>query len=314
MRTLVFGAGVIGSIYGAHLKDAGLDVTILARGRRFQFLCENGVVLANGYSEERSVHEVSVVDRVDPADLWDLVIVCIRKDQLAEALPALTEINTASFLFIGNNVSGPSELVESLGADRVVMGFPGAGGVMEENIVHYVDSDEGRGARWGVTIGEIDGSESERLGEIRKLFEQASIAVETTANITAWVTSHSAVSVPIAHALYLVEGGTVDLADRHDVLRLLIFAIREGLSVLEAAGIPVTPRSLRIYKWTPVWVAATVMRARFSTRMAEIGIQGHALAAQDEMTQLADEFVELIRRVDFPTPALHTLYNIQESE
>lgn len=314
MRILVFGAGVLGSLYGARLKEAGMDVTMVARGRRFQFLCENGIVLVNGYTEVRSVQEVSVVDRIDPEEIWDLVLVCIRKNQVAEALSDLKQAQADSFLFIGNNVKGPADIGEALGADRILMGFPGAGGVIEDDVVRYVDSDEGRGNRWGVTIGEIDGSRSDRIQEIADLFTHASISAEVTDNIVAWVTTHATIAVPIAHALYLVEGGAIELADRPDVLRLLIFAIREGLSVQEALEIPVTPKSVKIYRWIPAWVAATMMRARFSTRMAEIGIQGHALAAQDEMAELADEYVTLIRHVTFPTPALHTLYNIQDKD
>jgi len=78
--------------------------------------------------------------------------------------------------------------------------------------------------------------------------------------------------------------------------------------------IPIVPKSVKIYRWIPVWVATTMMRARLSTRMAEIGIEGHALAAQDEMAALADEYVELIKQVSFPTPALHALYNIHDDE
>ena len=34
MRILIFGAGVIGSLYGTMLAEAGYDVSIYARGRR----------------------------------------------------------------------------------------------------------------------------------------------------------------------------------------------------------------------------------------------------------------------------------------
>lgn len=312
MRILVFGAGVLGSLYAARLKQSGQDVTVLARGRRFQFLCENGIVLVNGYTEERSVQEVSVVDEVDPEERWDLVIVFLRKNQLPEAIPALKRADTSAYLFMGNNVKGPELLSDELGAGRILMGFPGAGGVMEHDVVRYVESDEGGSSRWGVTIGEIDGSRSERIERTKELFAGAGIEVEISDNIAAWITTHAAIVVPLAHALYLVEGGTIELADRPDVLRLLVAAIRETLSVQEALDIPVMPRNVKMYRWVPSWVTATVMRARFSTRMAEIGIGGHALAAQDEMAALADEFVELIRQVSFPTPALHTLYNIQD--
>lgn len=314
MRVLVFGAGVLGSLYAARLRAAHPETTMLARGHRFQFLCENGIVLINGYTEERTVHEISVIDRIDPEQSWDLVIVFVRKNQLPDAIGELKRANAGAYLFMGNNVKGPDMLSEALGADNILMGFPGAGGIMEDDIVRYVESDEGRGSRWGVTIGEIDGSRGERIETIEELFIRASINVEIVDNISAWITTHAAVVVPLAHALYLVEGGTIELADRPDVLRLLVAAIRESLNVQEALEIPVTPRSLKMYRWVPSWITATVMRARFSTRMAEIGIEGHALAAQDEMAALADEFVDLIRQVSFPTPALHTLYNIHEDD
>ncbi|WP_241080673.1 ketopantoate reductase family protein [Natranaerofaba carboxydovora] len=34
MKVLFFGAGVLGSLYAAKMKEAGLDVTIVARGNR----------------------------------------------------------------------------------------------------------------------------------------------------------------------------------------------------------------------------------------------------------------------------------------
>lgn len=312
MRVLVYGAGVLGSLYAAKLKESGVDVTILARGRRFQFICENGIVLADAYSEQRSAREIPVIDRLEPAAQWDLIIVLVRKHQIAGLLPSLAASAAPAILFMGNNVKGPGELVAALGRERVLMGFPGAGGMMDGEIVRYVDSDEGRGSTWGITIGELDGSVTPRLRSFREMFERAGIPVQTSLNVYAWILTHAAIVLPVAHALYLVEGGAVDLADRPDVLRLLIFGIREGLSVQEKLGIPVIPRSVLMYRWVPVWISTTVMRARFSTQMAEIGIEGHALAAQDEMVALADEYAELIQRANLPTPALHTLYNLHD--
>ena len=38
MRILIFGAGVIGSLYGALFAEAGYDVSVYARGRRLESL------------------------------------------------------------------------------------------------------------------------------------------------------------------------------------------------------------------------------------------------------------------------------------
>lgn len=44
MRILIFGAGVIGSLYGALLAEAGHDVSVYARGRRLESLSQDGLL------------------------------------------------------------------------------------------------------------------------------------------------------------------------------------------------------------------------------------------------------------------------------
>ena len=44
-RVLVYGAGVIGSLYAARIWRAGLNTSILARGSRLKDLREHGIVL-----------------------------------------------------------------------------------------------------------------------------------------------------------------------------------------------------------------------------------------------------------------------------
>jgi choline dehydrogenase-like flavoprotein len=47
MKTLIVGAGVIGSFNAARLKEGEQEVTLLARGRRLADLREYGLVLKN---------------------------------------------------------------------------------------------------------------------------------------------------------------------------------------------------------------------------------------------------------------------------
>lgn len=44
MRILIFGAGVIGSLYGALFAEAGYDVSVYARGRRLESLVKDGLL------------------------------------------------------------------------------------------------------------------------------------------------------------------------------------------------------------------------------------------------------------------------------
>jgi 2-dehydropantoate 2-reductase len=54
MKILVYGAGVLGSLYAARLADSGNDVTILARGQRLIDIRANGIVLDGYHSRLRS--------------------------------------------------------------------------------------------------------------------------------------------------------------------------------------------------------------------------------------------------------------------
>ena len=44
MRILIYGVGVIGSLYAALFAEAGYDTSIYARGKRLEFLKKNGLL------------------------------------------------------------------------------------------------------------------------------------------------------------------------------------------------------------------------------------------------------------------------------
>lgn len=60
MRTLILGAGVIGSFNAAPLTDAGQDITPLARGRRLEGLHEHGIVLEDFRTGRRTINQGSI--------------------------------------------------------------------------------------------------------------------------------------------------------------------------------------------------------------------------------------------------------------
>ena len=44
MKILIYGAGVIGSLYAVLFAEAGYDTSIYARGKRLEFLKKNGLL------------------------------------------------------------------------------------------------------------------------------------------------------------------------------------------------------------------------------------------------------------------------------
>ena len=62
-RILVYGAGPLGSLFAARLKEGGNDVSILARGQRLSDLREHGIVLHDVTTDQRTVTRVDAVGK-----------------------------------------------------------------------------------------------------------------------------------------------------------------------------------------------------------------------------------------------------------
>jgi len=89
-KILVFGAGVLGSIYAARFKQSGQDVTILARGQRFKEITVNGIELEDALSGRKNNVKLTVVEKLEPDDIYDLIVVLVRKNQISDILPILS--------------------------------------------------------------------------------------------------------------------------------------------------------------------------------------------------------------------------------
>ena len=138
MKILVYGAGVLGSLYAARLKESGHDVTVLARGRRFDEIEAQGIVLEHALKGTRSVTPVDVTRDLKPDDSYDLVLVVMRRNQVADVLPALAASRkTPLVVFMVNNPLGYGEWLKAVGRDRLLVGFAGAGGTRVEGVVYY---------------------------------------------------------------------------------------------------------------------------------------------------------------------------------
>ncbi|HYF92119.1 MAG TPA: 2-dehydropantoate 2-reductase N-terminal domain-containing protein [Symbiobacteriaceae bacterium] len=304
MRVLVFGAGVLGTLYAARLKDAGHDVTILARGERAGQLNRHGAVLEDEATGRRTVTKLPVITELGRGDIYDVIFVIVRRDQLLSTLPPLAENRSPSVLFMVNNAGGPAPLVKALGQERVLLGFAGAGGTREG---HVVRCRVVSGRTQPTTLGELSGAVTPRLREIRAMLRRAGFPVAFSPDMDAWLKTHAALVCPIANAFYYA-GDNYRLAESEEGLRLLVDAVREGLRALGRLGIPIEPGKYRALLWVPAGLAVWVLRRAFATRRAELVLWRHARAARSEMQLLAEEMRGLIRESGVQAPAFDRLY------
>ncbi len=309
MKTLVFGAGPLGSLYAHLLCQAGKDVTILARGQRRDFIEANGIVVVDELTGVRAVSNVRVVEKLQAGDCYDLVVVLVRKNKLQPVFEALRGIaGLKNILFMGNNALGFDEYLQAFSAEKLLFGFPGAGGGVRDQVGRYVDREKANGKRTPVTIGEIDGELKERTRAIKSFFESSGVPVRTTDDIDGWLKYHVALVSPLGNALLKHDCDNYALAENEETLRLFVRACKEGGNVLRELGyMKRQPFKWNLFYWLPEFMTANVFKKILGSRYAEIAYASHAKADQDEMECLAEEFKSLVDQTSLKTPNIDTL-------
>ena len=83
----MIGAGVNGSVCAERLFERGVDVTVLARGKRLAEIESNGIVIENPFSQKRRVAKVRAIGELVPGDTYDYILVVVRRNQVANCCP-----------------------------------------------------------------------------------------------------------------------------------------------------------------------------------------------------------------------------------
>ncbi len=307
MRILIVGAGVIGSVYGARLLERGHEVVVLARGDRLTELQEHGLILEDAERGQRTVLPVPVVEGVTAQDRYDLVLAPVRRDQLRGIVPVVRRLcDGADVLVFGNATGFCNELRESLG-ERVLFGFPAAGGTRDGRVVRYVLIRQQK-----TMLGEPDGRDSSRLRSLCEVFAEAGFPTSISRNVAGWLNAHSAFVVPIAYALYRFDTDAARLATDRSTLLQMVRATRQAFRALQAAGEADIPANLKIlYLRMPEGFAVGYWRRVLAGPRGELWFAAHSRAAPEEMAALAAELLTAVHRGERPSPDLDALLAIE---
>jgi 2-dehydropantoate 2-reductase len=291
LNVLVFGAGVIGTVYASKLRQAGHSVTVLARGARLDDIRRHGLVVETVVDRRRSECRVDVTEDLTPRDRYDLILVAVRRDQLDASMASLAANSTVpTMLFMLNNPLGTSRLVETLGKDRIVLGFPGLGGTREGHVVRYALISQ-----QPTTVGEVDGRRTSRLEELVDAFRAAQLPTRVERHMDAWLKAHAFFVTAVCGAIYRAGGDCRRLSSDTATLGLLVAGVAEGFGAIRATGLPVTPFSLKVlFTWLPRSFALRYWRQFFSQSTAEHVFGAHARSAAREMLDLARDCRALV--------------------
>ncbi len=209
---------------------------------------------------------------------------------------------------MGNNVLGFDEILQRLPAEKLLFGFPGAGGGICEQVVHYADRVKPTGKRKAVTIGEIDGRNIARTFAIKAPFESAGVSVDLSPQIDGWLKYHAALVIPLTGALYKYGCDNYQVARDQKILHAMVRAAKEGGRVLRALGYGKhQPFAFNFFYWLPEFMNRMAVKRLLQSKFAVVAFAMHAKAARDEMVQLINEFRELTLKTSVDTPNIDLL-------
>lgn len=133
MRVLIYGVGVIGSIYAVYLSRSGYEVAVFARGRRLEELRKNGL----HYRADKRIQKatVNILDKLEPDDRYDYIFLTVRAGQLEQALEQLKDNISPAIVTMVNSLDSYADWESICGKGRILPAFPGAGGSTRDGIL-----------------------------------------------------------------------------------------------------------------------------------------------------------------------------------
>ena len=279
MRILIFGAGVIGSLYGALLAEAGYDVSVYVRGRRLESLTQDGLL----YKRKGKIRKapVRVLSKLEEEDCYDFVLLTVRENQLHAALKELRKNSSPTIVTMVNSLETYDKWEAICGEGRIIPAFPGAGGGFDGNVL---DADLTPRLIQPTTFGKADGRER----ALARVLHRAKIPCQIVPDMHAWQLCHLAMVVPIADAYY--EAADPEHAGRDAALmRKTAKQIRDNLGAIAARKIRLSPGKMQAFRLLPTplvgWILGFVFQSSFGDRF----MYRHSMKAPDEMRQLHEQ-------------------------
>jgi 2-dehydropantoate 2-reductase len=304
---LIIGGGVNGSALATRLVHGGVDIRILARGTRYQEIRDEGIIIENPFNHKRVVTKVPVLDHLNPQDLYDFILVVVRKNQVADLLPVLAQNGSPNIVFMGNNLSGPEEFARAIDRQRIMLGTVVAGGKRDGNIIRAIISIPAASP-----FGEMDGKITPRLERLVSTLRAAGIKAEASREMIDHQMTHAAGVALIGTLVMKYHCDLHALTRSQADMRLFVEARRESHQVLRAIGHRIVPRSEAAIQGIPVFIQVAAMRMLLNSKMGEVGLAYHVSQAPDEVQHLAKELGVLVDQAGLPAPAIRQIIGNQE--
>lgn len=255
-RVAVVGAGRIGRAFAYRLSRAGHDVTMIARGARFEALRRDGAVVA----VDGTRAPVRVSNAIEPSDDYDLLLVTVMAHQIEDLVPSLARSRAQTVLFMFNTFEKLDRFRDAIGAERFEVGFPNMISFLVDGRLRNVVDGPGMvttlsSATWAARL------------------EAAGMPTEVEPDMESFLRSHAAFFVPLMVAAWWTWERAKNL--RWSEARRLSAAFQEACGLVRSLGHTLKPRAVSVVAALPAFVLTAIIwafsRSKVNRSLGELG-------------------------------------------
>lgn len=241
MTICVIGAGAMGATYGGRLAHSGNEVVFVdGWAEHVETINRDGLRLT-GIPGDIRLRSSAYLPREIPQLKCDLAIVAVDSNNTGAAALTAKQVlgDNGSALSIQNGIGNVETLIAVLGKESVLVcstmcsAIPIGPGHIDQTHQNKT------------TIGEVDGSGSDRIRRVQTLLESAGFETEISADIMAVIWNKFVLNVAI-NALCAITGLRLgELARHQEMDELQDRIIDETLAVVAAKGITLPDADIR---------------------------------------------------------------------
>jgi len=233
MRTVIVGAGAMGSLFGFLLYRAGRTVWLVDSYRELVDHVQRSGLRLEGLSGEQRI-KIPITADITEIDGADLIILFVKAYDTAQAMADVRPLirDKTLVLTLQNGIGNVEIIAESIGKRRTLAGTTAHGAtVLGLGYIRHAGTGE-------TIIGSLSNDTADKARLVHDFLEDAGITVQITDDVTGLLWSKLLINVGI-NALTgitgLPNGGLLEYPESRHLMQQ---AVREAHQVAMKKGIP----------------------------------------------------------------------------
>jgi 2-dehydropantoate 2-reductase len=232
MKIAIVGAGGMGAMTGALLKEAGADVHLHDIDREHMDTIKRNGLLIEGIGGERHI-PINATTRIEDIGIPDLIVIFVKSYDTAEAAEQAVKINGehTTVLTLQNGLGNVEILQQAFGSEKVLAGTTDAAATI-------VGPGRVKHTAYGnVYIGELSREITGRVREIAALFSEAGFNAHPSDNVSGLIWTKLILNLAINPLGTILRSRCEKLIDNTYSRTLMRNVVEEALHLAEKKGI-----------------------------------------------------------------------------